>query len=138
MAVFFAYHTYTHTVIRYKDLESVMMQNLAVEKGIASTRKNTKKQINDGIALTQRWGNGRINTTHKGNASKFNELFVKTGIFPKQFSQYLTSAMDKRSKGDYDIFSVIDFDLAKDLLQTAHVFKAALQGYLEENGFCGE
>lgn len=76
--------------------------------------------------------------THKGNASKFNELFVKTGIFPKQFSQYLTSAMDKRSKGDYDIFSVIDFDLAQDLLQTAHVFKAALQGYLEENGFCGE
>jgi hypothetical protein len=45
IATFFAYHTYTHTRIRYKDLESVMQQNLAVEKGTEITRLNTKKQF---------------------------------------------------------------------------------------------
>ncbi len=57
IATFFAYHTYTHTRIRYKDLESVMQQNLAVEKGIKSTNKETKKIYNHGIYLTEKMGN---------------------------------------------------------------------------------
>jgi hypothetical protein len=57
IATFFAYHTYTHTRMRHKDLESVMHQNLAVEKGIASTRQNTKKQLLSGIDLVERQGN---------------------------------------------------------------------------------
>jgi hypothetical protein len=56
-SAFFAYHTYTHTRIRYRDLESVMMQNLAVEKGIATTRKNTKRQINGAKDLVEKQGN---------------------------------------------------------------------------------
>ena len=51
---------------------------------------------------------------------------------------YLAYAMEKRSKSDYEVFSTIDLEIAQDLLQTAYVFKATLQGYLEENGFCGE
>ncbi len=47
IATFFAYHTYTHTRIRYKDLESVMMQNLAVEKGIAITRADTRTTMTE-------------------------------------------------------------------------------------------
>ncbi len=57
IATFFAYHTYTHTRIRYKDLESVMQQNLAVEKGIKNTNRETKKIYNHGIYLTEKMGN---------------------------------------------------------------------------------
>jgi hypothetical protein len=54
---FFAYHTYTHTRLRYKDLESVMQQNLAMEKGIAITRQNTKRQFSMMVDLIEKQGN---------------------------------------------------------------------------------
>jgi hypothetical protein len=57
IATYFAYHTYTHTRIRYKDLESVMMQNLAVEKGTEITRLNTKKQLLGAKDLVEKQGN---------------------------------------------------------------------------------
>ncbi len=57
ITIFFAYHTYTHTRIRYKDLESVMQQNLAVEKGIAITRRNAKKQLLGAKDLVEKQGN---------------------------------------------------------------------------------
>ena len=47
IASYFAYHTYSHTRIRYKDLESVMMQNLGLEKSIIRRRLDIQKQIND-------------------------------------------------------------------------------------------
>jgi hypothetical protein len=56
ISIFFAYHTYTHTRLRYKDLESVMQQNLAVEKGIKNTNRETKKIYNHGIYLTEMQG----------------------------------------------------------------------------------
>jgi hypothetical protein len=57
MATYFAYHTYTHTRIRYKDLESVMMQNLAQEKGIEITRNNTERQFTLIFYLIEKQGN---------------------------------------------------------------------------------
>jgi hypothetical protein len=57
IAIYFAYHTYTHTRIRYKDLESVMMQNLAQEKGIAVTRQNTEKYFAMMVDLMEKQGN---------------------------------------------------------------------------------
>ncbi len=57
ITIFFAYYTYTHTRIRYKDLESVMQQNLVVEKGIKITKLDAKKQYLNGIDLTEMQGN---------------------------------------------------------------------------------
>ena len=57
IAIFFAYHTYTHTRIRHKDLESVMMQNLAVEKGIKTIKLQTKRQYQDGHISVEKQGN---------------------------------------------------------------------------------
>jgi hypothetical protein len=56
IATFFAYHTYTHTRIRYKDLESVMQQNLVVEKGVKISNRETKKVYGNGIELTEMQG----------------------------------------------------------------------------------
>jgi len=74
-------------------------------------------------------------STHKGNATKFFEIFVKTGIFPTTFSRDLSNAMDKRSRGDYEIFTLIDLDLAQNQLDTARNFCATLKNYLLENEF---
>jgi hypothetical protein len=57
ITIYFAYHTYTHTRIRYKDLESVMMQNLAVEKGIATIKRNTRKEFENAQIRAEKDGN---------------------------------------------------------------------------------
>jgi hypothetical protein len=41
---FFAYHTYTHTRLRYKDLEMVQLQNDGLEKALKITHFSTEKQ----------------------------------------------------------------------------------------------
>ena len=74
-------------------------------------------------------------STHTGTAQKFGELFIKTGIFPKEFSRHLGYAMERRSKGDYEVFSPIDAETAIDLFQTASLFNQELLGYLIANGF---
>jgi hypothetical protein len=57
IATYFAYHTYTNTRIRYKDLESVMQQNLVVEKGYTLTQENITKEITFFTELTEKRGN---------------------------------------------------------------------------------
>lgn len=74
-------------------------------------------------------------STHSGLIAKLSELFIKTGIFPKEFGRYLSKAFDKRSKGDYDIYTNIDKELAQSLLENAILFNDKLKTYLQENGF---
>ena len=59
IATFFAYHTYTHTRLRYKDLESVMMQNLAQEKGVKTIKLQTENQYIKSSILVGRFGNSK-------------------------------------------------------------------------------
>ncbi len=42
--------------------------------------------------------------SHHGVISLFDRYFVKTGLFDKQFSQYLHSAFDTRQDNDYEDF----------------------------------
>ena len=79
LSIFFAYHTYTHTRLRYKDLESVMMQNLAVEKGIKTTQRDTKKQYVNGNDLVEK----------QGNATKDKDLLQKATNINKYTSTVL-------------------------------------------------
>lgn len=74
-------------------------------------------------------------STHTGTAQKFGELFIKNGVFPKEFSRHLGYAMERRSKGDYEVFSPIDAETATDLFQTATTFNQTLLEYLVQNGF---
>jgi hypothetical protein len=43
--------------------------------------------------------------------------------------------MERRSKGDYEVFSPIDAETAIDLFQTASIFNQELLFYLIANGF---
>lgn len=74
-------------------------------------------------------------SSHSGNSQKFSELFIKTGIFPKEYGRYLAYAMEKRSKGDYEVFTTIDKEVAIDLLNIGISFVNALKSYLQSTGF---
>ena len=46
--------------------------------------------------------------SHKGAHVKFNELFVLTGLFPKDMTTILAATFNQRQIGDYDIDAEIN------------------------------
>jgi hypothetical protein len=83
ITIFFAYYTYTHTSLRYKDLESVMQQNLAVEKGVTQNRLNIQQQINDYKKVVEEsYPNGFHSLEEANNIQKYsNNLKIDSLIF---------------------------------------------------------
>ena len=59
---------------------------------------------------------------HSGVLAKFDELFVRQGIFPKEMSRILHHAFDMRQAGDYQKSRVITDEQAVDVLTSAEVF----------------
>lgn len=74
-------------------------------------------------------------STHTGVNSQFSLLFVKTGVFPKEFGRYLSYAAQRRSTSDYEIYNRIDKETAEDLIKTADIFNTKLKEYLVKNGY---
>ena len=59
---------------------------------------------------------------HSGVLSKFDELFVRQGIFPKEMSRILHHAFDMRQAGDYQKSKVITEEQATQVLESAEEF----------------
>jgi uncharacterized protein (UPF0332 family) len=59
---------------------------------------------------------------HSGVLAKFDELFVRQGIFPKEMSRILHHAFDMRQAGDYQKSRVITDEQAVEVLTSAEVF----------------
>lgn len=64
---------------------------------------------------------------HAGVLAKFDELFVRQGIFPKEMSRILHHAFDMRQAGDYQKSKVITEEQANDVLASAEEFVTAIQ-----------
>lgn len=64
---------------------------------------------------------------HSGTLSFFDQYFVKTGIFEKQFSEIAHTAFDSRQDYDYDDFSTPTEEEAFLNLQSAQQFVAELE-----------
>jgi uncharacterized protein (UPF0332 family) len=73
--------------------------------------------------------------THSGAIGLFSKEFIKTGIFSIEWSEYLAKALDARSKGDYEVGSIIDAESAKEILDKAILFNELITSYLKENNF---
>lgn len=57
--------------------------------------------------------NLNINVTkHSAVIAKFGEKFIKTGIIEPKYHKYMIDAKKKREISDYDVFAVIDEDIA--------------------------
>lgn len=73
---------------------------------------------------------GQKAETHRGVLTLFSLLFVKSGKIEKAFGRCLSNLKDDRETGDYEVFSTIDVETAKNALQEARDFVAAVDRYL--------
>jgi uncharacterized protein (UPF0332 family) len=69
--------------------------------------------------------------THSGNIGEFRRRFIKTGIFPKEFSDIIGSAFDVRNDSDYEDFYVVSKEDAVTQAKNANVFLGAIEGFLK-------
>jgi len=68
--------------------------------------------------------------THHGVVTLFGLYFVRTGKFDKKFGRYLASLKDERENSDYEIFSVVDEELAREAVKEANEFVEEAKRYL--------
>jgi uncharacterized protein (UPF0332 family) len=61
----------------------------------------------------------------------FNKNFIHTGVFPKQFTQYVKDAYDARIDADYKIDEIPSADDLELLLANMRVFIATIKDYLD-------
>jgi len=66
-------------------------------------------------------------TKHTGVLAKFDELFVRPGIFPKEMSKVIHHAFDMRQAGDYQKSKVITEEQAIEVLNSAEEFVKAIE-----------
>ncbi len=59
---------------------------------------------------------------HSGVLAKFDELFIKRGIFPKEMSKIIHQAFDMRQAGDYQKSVTVTKEQAIDVLESAEKF----------------
>jgi len=76
---------------------------------------------------------GIVRHRHSGAIAAFGEYFIKTGELPKSMHRTLTDAFAQRRLGDYEYFTHIHPDEARDILDRAHEFCDELYQRLEKN-----
>ncbi len=69
---------------------------------------------------------------HTGVLAKFDELFIRQGIFPKEMSRILHHAFDMRQAGDYQKSRVITEEQAVEVLSSAEEFVKAIEEKLSQ------
>jgi len=72
---------------------------------------------------------------HAGVISGFNQHFVKTAIFPKNFSKLISRLFRHRQSGDYDFGSNISTEDAERDVRTAEEIRQSISEYLKREGF---
>jgi len=72
---------------------------------------------------------------HSGVIAAFNQHFVKTGLFPKDFSKYISRLFRERQTGDYEFDLSIEEKDAQEDVQIAEKMLQAITAYLCEEGF---
>ena len=71
---------------------------------------------------------------HAGVLAKFDELFVRQGVFTKEMSRILHHAFDMRQAGDYQKSKVISEEQAFEVLKSVSEFVESVQKYLSSSG----
>ena len=69
---------------------------------------------------------------HSGVLAKFDELFVRQGIFPKEMSRIIHHAFDMRQAGDYQKSKVITNEQAEEVFTSAEEFVKTVEQKLTE------
>lgn len=68
---------------------------------------------------------------HKTIVSKFGEIFIKTGIFPKVMSSYFIDTKEKREDADYDCaVGFISREQAETKIENVRKFNQTVENYI--------
>ena len=74
---------------------------------------------------------------HSGIISEFRRRYIKSGVFPKHFSDILRKAFQIRNESDYEDFYVVAESEAREQIDNAKEFLAAVETHIaiqiEEN-----
>lgn len=70
--------------------------------------------------------------SHLGAISKFNQLYINTGIFDKDFAKVITRIKRLREDADYTFKKDISKKIAHESLDEARKFVAEIEKYLKE------
>ena len=68
---------------------------------------------------------------HSGAIELFDREFVKSGVFPKEYSKWLHTAFDLRLQGDYRELTLVTKKVAEEMVRTAEVFIEQVRHNLE-------
>lgn len=72
--------------------------------------------------------------THRGLVNLFGLYFIKTGKFDKKFGKILSNLKDDRENGDYEVFSCIDEEVARESVKEAKEFLGEIEKFIEKIG----
>ncbi|WPL19392.1 HEPN domain protein [Thiorhodovibrio winogradskyi] len=73
---------------------------------------------------------GNSFSSHAQSIGQFNKDFVRTGVFPSEFTATLTRLFEDRQSGDYDLAGVITEEEAKRDVGDARRILEAIDRYL--------
>jgi len=84
----------------------------------------------EAILLTK----GLTFSKHSAVIAAFNQHFVKTGVFPKEFSRFISRLFREREAGDYEFDLSIQAGEAEEDIQIAGQVLEAIVAYLAKEG----
>jgi len=67
---------------------------------------------------------------HSEIISAFRQRYIKTSIFPKEFSDIIGNAFDIRNDSDYEDFYVVSKDDVIAQVENARIFLASVENYI--------
>ena len=70
-------------------------------------------------------------SSHAHTIGVFNREFVKTGVFPKYFSEIIQGLFEDRQSGDYDFDSWIDEPTVRESIENAATIVTGIAQFLE-------
>lgn len=68
---------------------------------------------------------------HSGIIAVFRQRYIKTGIFPAEFSRMIDAAFETRGDSDYEDFFVIAKEEVAEQIENAKTFLSAVDAYVK-------
>jgi uncharacterized protein (UPF0332 family) len=69
---------------------------------------------------------------HSGIIAAFRKDYIRTGIFPKEFSEIINNAFEIRLESDYNDFYLVSKAEVAAQVENAEIFLAAVEKYVSE------
>ncbi|OHD07485.1 MAG: hypothetical protein A2086_06870 [Spirochaetes bacterium GWD1_27_9] len=69
-------------------------------------------------------------SSHSQTIGAFNKEFIKTGIFPKEYTAIIQGLFEDRQNGDYNVYFTPDRDMAFDSIKQTEIIINSIKDYL--------